>query len=308
MYLFLFRSYYLSRDGEKNIILITTNPWKVLRNFGHMIKNFRVNFSRIQTKLCTEIENYLAIYCSDSLQRLTMTCNTSKIALKDLQKPLENVTYLKIIITTDYESIEHIQFLNESYLPNLNEIEIFSNCLYFFEQSSKKLIYDNIESFTYWAWRERIYPLSFGKLKHLTTAANCQVNDAFCECIGNIKDLKTLKILSTMFLSNSERKFGKMLELPKILSNLEELQFEYSYSISLNDILPFVKNNQSLRKLSIHMDTTDNFVNINYLNFLETISSNLGIGWKFHTSDILHKNEYYYCANICYVAEKIIDI
>lgn len=55
------------------------------------------------------------------------------------------------------------------------------------------------------------------------------------------------------------------------------------------------------------MDTTDDFVNKNYLHFLETISSNLGIGWKFHTSDILHKNEYYYAANICYVAEKIID-
>lgn len=297
----------MARYVEKNIILITTNPWKVLRNFGHMIKNFRVHFWEINAKHCTEIENYLAIYCSDSLQRLTMTCNTSKIAFKDLQKPLKKVTYLKIIIITDDETIEHIQFPNESNLPNLNEIEIFSNCLYFFEQSSKKLHYDNIEYFTYWAWRERIFPLSFGKLKHLTTAANCQVNDAFCECIGNIKDLKTLKILSTMFFSNSERKFGKMLELPNILSNLEELQFQYSYSISLNDILPFVKHNQSLRKLSIHMDTTNDFVNKNYLHFLETISSNLGIGWKFHTSDILHKNEYYYAANICYVAEKIID-
>ncbi|XP_031623438.1 uncharacterized protein LOC116340859 [Contarinia nasturtii] len=239
-----------SKYDEEKMILIKTNPLKVLRNFGHVIKNFEVDFRWLNAKLCAEIENYLVIYCSDSLQRLCVFPDRSETTFKDLQKPLEKVTYLKIIITLD-QNINHIQFLNESNLPNVNKIEIYSYKFNTFGESSKKIHFENIEYFKYYGMRSSKYPFSFGNLKHLRIRGSCQVKDALCEFIGNVKDLKTLQLNEGCVDADS---LCKILELQNVLSNLEEIQIEclFVLKFSPGDVLRFLKHLKLLRNKRLH--------------------------------------------------------
>lgn len=56
---------------EANPEIMITEPimrFRLLRNFGHMIRNLGINFNNMNVKCCAEIENYLTKYCSNSLQ------------------------------------------------------------------------------------------------------------------------------------------------------------------------------------------------------------------------------------------------
>lgn len=110
------------------MIYIKKNPLRVLRNFGNMIKNFRMNSYGISKKLFAKIGNYLAIYCADSLERIIMVDTQMKIPFKNLRKPLKKVIFLRIIIEYPGPIMGHvhIRHINERIFPNVNEIVISS--------------------------------------------------------------------------------------------------------------------------------------------------------------------------------------
>lgn len=273
----------------------------VLRNFGHIIENFRARFSRINAELCAKIENYLAIYCSDSLKRLAMTCNSSRIVFKDLSEPFKKVTDLRIFLVLE-QTYDHIQFLNEGNLPNLNKVEIHSHKSNNLEELEQKIHFENIEYFKFWAYENDKYPFSFGNLKHLTIGGGCQVNDVLCECIGSVGDLRTLGILTRKYALNSGS-FRKILELPNVLSNLEEIQFKYIEDMSLDDVLRFLKSSKNLRKMTFHKYLYCEQTDIVYNNFLEMLSSNMGVEWKLY---LVPRSNGFFIYTV-HVIERIID-
>lgn len=286
---------------RKGVVL--TNPLKLLRNFGHIIKNLRISFKNLSVKQCTEVENYLVRFCSESLQRFVVMCNTSKIIFKDLQKPLKNVTDLQIMMDKN-QNLDHIRFLDENNLPNVNNVYI--SCydeLKDLTSVSGKLHYKNIEYFEISATRTGVYPFSFENLKHLTTDGNCIVNDALCEFIGHLNDLKTLKIRNTMFGFNLDP-FRKILKLQNISSNIVELHFPYHPKISSNDVLSFLKQTRKLRKLSIPASVPFPYDS----NFLQEITSNLDSEWTHHARDLLYKEPGYHHSDLrCLFIERSID-
>lgn len=147
--------------------------------------------------------------------------------------------------------LDGVSFLNENNnLPNLQHIYIYSTG--FALQDSENIHYENIEHFTLGSVNMSKYPFSFGNLKHLILTGHIEINDSFCKFIGNIKHLQTLKITSTLF-TNPES-FSKMLELQNILSNVVEMQLKFNESMSLDQILRYLKQSRKLRKLSFHLD------------------------------------------------------
>ncbi|XP_055301006.1 uncharacterized protein LOC129567764 [Sitodiplosis mosellana] len=276
----------VERDAlEQNPLVFITKPiilLKLLRHFGHLIRNLGIGFSKLNMKLCVGIEIYLAKYCSDSLQRFSLICNTSKIAFKDLQKPLKKVIALKIHTVIDQKQ-NHIQFLNESNLPNVQHIYITNHDG--LHNSEKEIHYENIESCTIESLRMDKFPFSFGNLKHFTLAGNICLNDAFCQCISKIEHLKTLKIMDMLIFDSDS--FRKLLELQNILSSVVEMQFSFEKGMSADAVLHFLKQSRSVRKLTIHLhngryrgDKTRD-----YFRMLQTISLNLNDEWKVYIID-----------------------
>lgn len=74
-------------------IIVTKLLLKLLRNFGHLIRNLGIHVRTLNDKLCIEIENYLVKYCSNSLQRLILV-SKSKLLFENLQKPFQNIKQL----------------------------------------------------------------------------------------------------------------------------------------------------------------------------------------------------------------------
>lgn len=289
-------------EDERHQLFIERNPLKVLRLFGHSIKHLSINFSILNRNLCTIVENYLALYCSESTRKLYIVNNRTRIALEDLQNPLKKVTYFGISTGVE-QSSRNIQLVNEKNLPKVNDIEV--RVLAPYEDHSPNVHFENIENFTLRGIRIYEYPYSFGRLKHLKIDGLYMINDAFCEWIGEIQDLQTLQILHTQYLLIPGC-FTKILNLPNVLSNLQEIFFEYSDEIFAEDIIRFLKISQNLRKLRIHMKRNHYKIRGNYGTFLEILSSNLDGNWKYHKEDICQQPGYYF-SDLLYVVERIID-
>lgn len=281
---------------------------KVLRNFGHMIKYFRVCFANVNPKLSIKIEDYLTIYCFDSLQQLSISCHKSRITFNDFRKPLKKLTDLRIIYMLTGECViaDHIQFIDEKNLPNLNKINIRSGIDSFSGEMGKEFHFENVEYFTLCAIREERYPFSFGKLKHLTIWGGCYVNDNLYKLISNIKILKTLRIIRPSNLFGPDR-FHKILESKNVQSNVEEMQFPYEESISSYDILRFVNNCHYLKKLTILMCERSTEGIEKYTKFFEKISLNLGVRWTFQIINVCEHPDYGFCINICFIFERNFD-
>lgn len=286
-------------------ILHPIKAFKLLRNFGHMIQNLGINFASFNAKVCTEIENYIAEFCCDSLQRLSLICNKHKPPFDNLQKPLKNVTALKIHMMLS-QQVNHIRFINEENFPNVKYIFILSKAGQ--RDSEPKIQHKNIECFTLKAdcvcyiWTE--FPFSFDGLKHIIVDGSIHLNDAFCEFIASIEHLQTLKIMS-MHFDNYLPQLRKLLELPNVKTNIVEMQIRYEENaVSSDDIVRFLKQSPKLRKLSIH---EPNFNGYRVSSLVETVSSKLDDEWKIYNIHP-YKNPF---GNVfeytCYVFEKIVD-
>lgn len=291
----------LAEFDEKSIISIRSNPFRVLRKFGHLIQNLAINLFDINATLCTEIENYLTLYCTDSLQRLYICCNSLNITFKHLQKPLNKLTYLLIFFGRG-QTMDTIQFLNENNLPNVNEInmKIFIDEPFKTPVYSKNIHFRNVEYLWIYSSLNSKYPFSFENLKHLTLVGNYSVNDALCECISTFKHLKTLKIMSTTCIFSkvfSSHSFSKILQLQNLLSNLEEMKFEYNTDISPTDVFGFLKKSQNLKILSMHSEKEPR------LTFLN--QNSVPVGWKMFRKKLSHESWDNWCAKICVFYERV---
>lgn len=261
---------------KKNLQIIIENPkilLKLLRNFGHLITNLEIRYWNPNPMVYVGIETYLAKYCSDSVQRLSLKCSyRQKNPFQNVYKPLKKVIALTIILPA-YETLNQIRFINGNNLPNVQRIYISNRNPKL--SNSDRIHFENIEYFTMHTIRIYSYPFSFGNLKHFTIYGNVVVNNALCECIGEIEHLKTLKIMS--FALFSIESISKMLELQNVVANVEEIQFKFHDSVSLELILRFLKQSKRLQKLSIHQDMKYSNANTiyKYSNLLQTIPSNL---------------------------------
>lgn len=299
---YLIEGHFYNIGYEKDHIYIA-NPLKVLRNFGQFIKNLGINCICLDEKRCTEIENYLAEYCSDSLKNLSVICNTSKTLFENLPKPLKNVDVFKIKIMHP-QNVNHIPFINENTLPNVNNITIYRKSEACFVKEPKNIHLKNIEYFTFSSlYCISEYPFSFGNLKHLTFKGQCIVNDALCELIASVKDLKTLNILNVDERLLNRESFVKLLNLSNILSTVEEMRIQYAECMFTNDFLHLFEQNRNIRKLTF--DLGYSFINKSrYEDFLETISSSSTSDWSFRVEKI---HQYMNIFHTLYVFERRID-
>lgn len=257
-------------------------------------------FCDLDANFCIEIENYLAIYCSDSVQRLNLAGNTSKILFKDLRKPLKKVTFLKIRLV-GHQNMNHLQYLNEKMFPHLNEIYV-RECSLNIPPETKNIHFEKIEYFTLDFSSIYPFPFIFSNLKHLTLNGIKQIDDALCESIKNMKDLKTLEIISlNRAVSES---LHKLLELQTMLSIVEEVQIVYSKFISPDDVLRFLNQSHNLRKFGVQIDRCGWNDNLN--SFMQSISSNLGAKWTSHVMNPF-KNANDSFIYSCYVFERVVD-
>lgn len=292
---------------EPNPLIIITEPiivFKLLRNFGHLIRNLGINFAVLEAKICTEFENYLIKYCSDTLQRFSLGCNMRKFLFVDLKKPFKKMIALKIR-TILKQKQDHIQFFNETNFPNVNHLIIYDcggNL-----QNSEKIHYENIKYFTYFGLHLKKFPFSFKSLEHLILSYII-IDDDFFDFVGNNKHLKTLKIWKIVHggKRNWLRNFS---ELPNIQSNLVELSFEFNQNVCVDEIFLFVKQCRQLKKLSFHQENHDSrdFEAVDRgTRAFQTISSELGAGWRSHIIDPYTISIAFY-KHISFSIERIID-
>lgn len=294
-------------DGNFSIEdhVMIKNPLKVIRNFGRLIKKLSMSLVDLDEKFHNEIEKYLSIYSSDTLQRLVLRCSLKQIPLKFLTKPLKKVTYLHIR-RDDYKDNSYTQLLEiEKNVPALNEIEITSLSKYVREPG--KVHFQNIESFTLNCHpiKYEEYPFSFGNLKHFTLYGCCIVNDALLECIGHIKDLKTLKITYIGSCLLSLDSFRKLLELKNVRSTVVKMKILYNECLSPDDVLHFLEQCRSLQKFNVGVVIRKDSNERTRLIFIQTILNNLSANWKYHlVTPAVPGN---FVPNMSYVFERVTD-
>lgn len=289
----------VKRRNESNHRFIR-NPLKILRNFGHLIKILGLDLYSTNEKLCIEIENYLTRYCSDSLERLLLVGNQSIVPLEHLSKPLKNVTVVKVELFRG-QHINHIRFINEKNLPNVNNIEIFWQTREFQEQELLKFHFESIEYFTFSILKPiSMNPFSFGNLKHLRLEGIKNVDDSVCKLIGSIKDLKTVQI-GLFFGSVEQDSLGKILKLQNILSTVVELTIHYT-GCTTKDVLHYLKQSRNLQKLSFKI-WRDRY-ETKWLDFMETISTNLPHNWSSRIEEINREENEFTLHDCFYILEK----
>lgn len=294
---------------QTNPEIFITKPityFKLLRNFGHMTRNLGINFIILNAKICAEIENYLSKYCSDSLERFSLICNRTKIPFDNLQKPFKKVVALKIHTILEQHR-DHIQYLNETNYPNLQHLLIYNRGNL---KNSEKIHYEYIEHFTFFGMWDK-YPFSFGSLTHLTIA-NASMNDEFYEFLGNVKHLKTLKIMKLScdrYWSSS-----KIFELQNVQSQVVEMSlqfYETMQTMSCDDIFRCLRQSQKMRKLSFHLwKFSRNEISRDVgrcLRLCQTVTAKLGANWTFHVIDPFINPFQTFMRHICFVIERIID-
>lgn len=301
------------KTNKKPKIYIT-NPvtiLRLLRNFGHMLKHIYINFDFFDAKFCAEIEWYLAEYCSESLSRLSLRCNSSKILFEHLHKPLANVRTVGIYVYEN-QKLTHLQF-NEKYLPRLKY-------LYMSNESSRVMHYsdpihfENIEYFlvrTYAFCRFAKFPLTFAKLKHLVFMC-FMLNDEWCSFVGNIQHLMTLE----MYRIGENPLLGKMFELPNFLSNIEELVLDVNPYMLADDFLRFLEKSRALKTLTLIIDNAggknmslDARERVKKLDdIVKPIVSQLDSKWKFNIINPFthpYQGTDVYFRYYCYVIERV---
>lgn len=122
-------------------------------------------------------------------------------------------------------------------------------------------------------------------MKHLTLCGTNKVNDALCDCIARIKDLKTLRI-PTNGLSFDSDSFHKILKLPNILASIVDIQFKFDDEISPGNVLCFLRQSRNLRKFSISQgfpfSVDERHYQEQFSRFLQNVTLNLDVGWTHY--------------------------
>lgn len=134
------------------------------------------------------------------------------------------------------------------------------------------------------------FPFSFENLKYFCAFGFFQLNDAFCEFIGNMQHLKTLNLRKCgMFSSES---LIKILELPNVSSNVVEMEIQFYKSISSEPILRFLKQSHNLKKIGFLSEVESFWYDFDvYSNVMQNVLSNLEKEW---TSYVITPNKNIY--------------
>lgn len=264
---------------DANPLLYIHRPllfFKFLRNFGHLTRNLRVCFDELNDQLCVQMENYLAKYCADSLQRFSLRCKWARCHFEDLQTPFKNVIALKIQTSMD-EQTDHIQFITEKNFPNLQELR-FSGSYYL--SRSENFHLKNIESFSMFGNIHDTFPFIFENLKHLSVGC-LSITENFCEFVSKMRYLETISVMDVWW-SNEQNMLPKMLALENVQSHVVEMTIQFkSIDDSTDDLFHFIKRSQKLRKLSLFLSSlyySSKRRNM-YTQAMKTIVSELGGNW-----------------------------
>lgn len=81
---------------RRNAIHSPLATLKLLRNFGELISDLQINFALFNIQFCKILEQYLATYCSVSLNFLTLSCNPTRKLFDNIVIPFENVYSIKM--------------------------------------------------------------------------------------------------------------------------------------------------------------------------------------------------------------------
>lgn len=278
---------------------------KLLRNFGHLINILGIDYWKINAKICAEFEkNYLAKYCSDSLERLYLDCDKNKITFEHLQQPFKKLTTLGI-----YHNGFHTKtrYLNDKMLPSLRHMIYLNNCPT--EIECEDIHYKNIEYFSLVSIVPMDkFPFTFDNLKHLCVHGSIVANDAFCELIENIKHLKTLKLL--IYREQSSDSFRKIIGIQNILLNVVEIEIEFQKSLSLEIILELLKRSKNLKKICFVSYTNPYKYKFElYSNMMHAVTSNLESEWTsfvITSPEVVCINSYFQVKDTvkCYTMKK----
>lgn len=276
-------SYIFNPFGEcvlgKNPKILVTNPlmlFKLLRNFGHLIKHLGINYCHLSAQNCAEIErNYLAKYCSDSLERLYLDCDGKKVTFEHLQEPLKKLMTFHTIYSNSYGET---RYLNDSKLPNLRNM-IFAT-VHTILPLKEIIHYKNIECFNLISLLTLDkFPFSFENLKYLCIYADVEVNDAFCAFINSIAHLKTLKLLCYCRMNSDA--FSKIFGIQNILSNLVEMEIRFHEGLSSELIIQFLKRSKNLAKIGFVAEVVPYGYKFDfYSNIMQFVSSELENEWS----------------------------
>lgn len=292
-------------------------PLKILRNFGWLLRKLDIRFSAFNINICDQIEYYLAEYCSESLNQLSIDANYSRSSSGNLHKPLMGVTHLNIYIMGFKES--NIILNIKENLPALKYVHIYGFNNY---DRFEKLHFNGIDYFkfetdpiSFMMSNMSKYPFSFDTLKHLKFKARVELNDDWFNFVRNLKQhLTTLQIMGVKFDKEHPIDFfAKILETHNFLPKIEELQVELLPYMCPRNILRFLEQSRNLKKLMLNRYKSKYtylpiIIPEDDLKILKTIVSNLGAEWKYHIIyPFLKKPLTYYIPFECYVIERITD-
>lgn len=294
---------------KKNPNICITNPaiiLKLLRNFGNMLINITVNFRSFSVEGCVEIENYLAEYCSNSLELLSLSFNPSRIVFQGSSIPFIRVIRLRVEInyTEDLRS-----FLNlNGMFPNIQYL--------FFQDYSGIQYYDtiafgNMEHFSlYTDSLVADTPISFNKLKHFCydgrdRGRGLYLNDNLYKVFSGGVHLKTLDIKRISLIDSDA--FAKLLKSESFLSNVQEIKMELVNDIPPDCVVRYLAESHSLQRLTLYKVLTSERLwpfqlnQVIWSNILRTIISSLSAEWKYYVTNLENpKLE-------CHVFERVTD-
>lgn len=258
---FIFNTFSSFKNPELDTDALERNPkifigsplmlLKLLRNFGHLIRNLGVEFVHLNAKICNGIEIYLVEYCSDSLQRFTFTCQNLRL-FENLQKPFKKLIALKVEAPLDGKR-NHYQFINDCNLPNLQYL--FLQAYPYRMDQKDKIDHKNIEYLTIECTGINSFPFTFENLKYLSIYGMKEINDTFCEFIGKMQKLKIIRLM--IYTNVCSDSLGKLFKLQNISTTIEEIRFAFGGMLSEPDsfktIFRFIKCSRNLRKISFQL-------------------------------------------------------
>lgn len=226
--------------------------FKLLRNFGHLIRNLGVDLRELSANIYTAIEIYLVEYCSNSLERFAFKIYNYHI-FEHLQKPFDKLIVLAVQAKLELGQRNSFQFINEINLPNLQSL-----CLSAYRINQQDRIHHkNVEYLTVSSVHIIDFPFSFENLKYLFLGIMEEINDTLCQFIGQMKNLKIIRLIFSYTICECSDSLDRLLNLQNISTNVEEIELSSEIvsfrSESIETVFRFMKRSQRVRKVSFDL-------------------------------------------------------
>ena len=278
---------YISEPEEEIAVSNPATALKLLRNFGHLFEDLAINFKCFNINVCAEIELYLSKYCSKSLQRMSIICNSVRAALDGLQTPLIKLNLLRVEI----DPRQHPDFrrLSEN-VPNLRYLYVKNDSKYI--EHFERTHFENVEHFGINCGSSpcSALPFSFNKLKHFYFGNHRGIilNKYFYEFLTSAKYLTKLELMEIDSIIDNT--FDDILQSEHFLTNIEEITVCMSKIVSPESVIGFLKQSKSLKKFTIYKCYTNNET---HSNIIRTITSGVEDTWNLDVKIINNYTSHY---------------